>query len=516
VVLSTLNQVPLDVNTNLLILFSSKSVPFDCKRNLLVSATESNPLIDYKETWLPIYGRLARLRGQGFPLLYDHSNSDPVALEILEPRFKVLRVGYDLFHEIAFLFSEGQPIEYAQIPTLEYHISMLRNWILDAGIPVVEIPPVPGRHRFFACLTHDVDFVGIRNHRFDHTMWGFIHRALVGSCKGFLKGTCSFEKLVRNWIAVFSLPLIYLGVLDDFWDRFNAYSELEEGLCSTFFLIPFKDRAGDNLQGKYRARRAARYDIGDVRKQAQNLTSRGFEISLHGIDAWHSAEKGKKELERIAETTGQKDIGVRMHWLSYDRDSPVILDQAGFEYDSTLGYNETIGFKVGTTQVFQPLEVNHLLELPLNIQDTALFFPGRMALNDVQAWALCQSILATVELFGGIVTILWHMRSLAPERLWGDFYDRLLQELLDRGAWFGTANQVTQWFRRRRSVNFEEVRFEKHTLKLQLKCEDYQADVPLILRVHQHRKDGSVKSIIEESYIDIPWSGESCIEISLA
>ena len=152
---------------------------------------------------------------------------------------------------MAFLLSEGQPVENALIPTLELHISLLREWIVGAGIPLVEIPPVPWGYQFIACLTHDVDFAGIRRHKLDHTMWGFIYRALVGSLLGFFRGTGSFDRLVKNWIAVFSLPLVYLGLLDDFWDHFDRYAELEKGLSSTFFLIPFKHRVGDKVHGEY-------------------------------------------------------------------------------------------------------------------------------------------------------------------------------------------------------------------------------------------------------------------------
>ena len=38
--------------------------------------------------------------------------------------------------------------------------------------------------------------------------------------------------------------------------------------------------------------------------------------------------------------------------------------------------------------------------------------------------------------FGGTLTINWHDRSLAPERLWGEFYSDLIQDLKNRGAWF--------------------------------------------------------------------------------
>ena len=50
----------------------------------------------------------------------------------------------------------------------------------------------------------------------------------------------------------------------------------------------------------------------------------------------------------------------------------------------------------------------------------------------------------------------WHDRSLAPERLWGGCYRELVQDLKNRGAWFATGGQAVAWFRKRRSVVFEE------------------------------------------------------------
>ena len=45
-----------------------------------------------------------------------------------------------------------------------------------------------------------------------------------------------------------------------------------------------------------------------------------------------------------------------------------------------VGYNETVGFRAGTSQVFAPIGTKHLLELPLHIQDTSLLYPGPHAL----------------------------------------------------------------------------------------------------------------------------------------
>jgi hypothetical protein len=515
VILCTRDNANSELKAKLIIICSSTSIQFDDGRDVSLSKVTSNQLIDVSGIKLPIYGNLARFHCQGTPLIYDQNDSAPVVVEFIEPHGKILRVGYDLFHEIAFLLSEGQPTDKAQIPTLESHIALLREWIIDAGVPVVEVPPIPYGHNFIACLTHDVDFVSIRNHRFDHTMWGFIYRAIIGSLVEYARGRSSWDRVAKNWSAVVSIPLIHMGALEDFWDQFENYAEIEKDHSSTFFMIPFKDKAGELGEGQFSNRRGTHYDISEVRTQVSNLLKQGFEIGLHGIDAWHSEEKGKYELRRIVDATGQKEVGVRMHWLCFDRDSPLILEKAGFNYDSSFGYNETIGFKGGTTQVFQPLGANILLELPLHIQDTALFFPRRMDLNDYQAWDLCQGIMNTVVRFGGVITILWHLRSLAPERLWGDFYKRLLQELRERGAWFGSASQVVQWFRRRRSVVFEELNLEGKMINLHMKCECYESETPLILRVHNPRKEGSEESKPEQSYVDIPWRGESPVNIPL-
>ena len=69
----------------------------------------------------------------------------------------MIRLGFDLFAEVRHLLTEGQPTEFASIPTLDLHISLLRELIVSQGMALVEIPPLPAGHRFIVCLTHDVD-----------------------------------------------------------------------------------------------------------------------------------------------------------------------------------------------------------------------------------------------------------------------------------------------------------------------------------------------------------------------
>ena len=158
-----------------------------------------------------------------------------------------------------------------------------------------------------------------------------------------------------------------------------------------------------------------------LKKKYRQLLSQGCEIGVHGIDAWRDAEKGRRELERIHEATGASEMGIRMHWLYFNDQSPQILEEAGFRYDSTLGYNDAVGYRSGTVQVYRPIGVKKLLELPMNIQDTALFFPDRMGLNEEDAWQLINALLENADRYGGVLTINWHDQKPGPGKTMGRY-----------------------------------------------------------------------------------------------
>lgn len=392
-----------------------------------------------------------------------------------------------MFDEIRFLLESGQPEKYAHIPTLEIHIAILRNFILAEGIPVLEIPPTPAGFDFVCCLTHDVDFLGIRNHRFDHTMFGFLYRAVIGSLINLVKKKISWKQMLENFRAVLLLPAVYLGIIQDFWITFDKYMQIEKDLRSTFFFLPYKNYSGNRLNGKRAARRASKYDIIDAKQHVEYLMARGCEIGLHGIDAWNGVEKGLKEFDRISSLTGRSDLGVRMHWLYFNSESPMVLEKAGFLYDSTYGYNNSVGFRAGTSQVFRPLSTERLLELPLQIQDTALFYSNRMGLDEDSALELCRMLFRINSMYGGGVVINWHHRSIAPERLWGEFYEKLLHHLREYRVWFGTAGEVVCWFDKRRKVQFEEVKLKNGGLKVKICGQEGFSGPDLILRLYKPR-----------------------------
>jgi hypothetical protein len=294
----------------------------------------------------------------------------------------------------------------------------------------------------------------LRNHRFDHTTLGFLYRATVGTLLDLLRGQRTLREAMRNLLAALKLPLVQIGVTRDFWATFDRYAELDQGGRSSFFVIPYRGRPGRSAVGQAPQGRAAGYGAAEIATQLKKLIAAGCEVGLHGVDAWLDSAEGRREADEILRLTEtQEGIGVRMHWLYFDDEhSPQTLEEAGIAYDSTVGYNNNVGYRAGTGQVYKPLGTSRLLELPLHIMDTALFYPAHLNLSRKAAWERVGPILENAERFGGCVTVNWHDRSIAPERCWDGFYVDLVDELKNRGAWFATAAECVAWFRERRSV----------------------------------------------------------------
>jgi hypothetical protein len=511
-VITTTGNVPGDLHTSLLAVYDSRSIRFDSETGVVAKATSSSEWLEYADGEIPLYGAVLAFEPAGQPLLLAKGRNQLVGLEFGHAAYRVARVGYDLFQEVEFLLSEGQPPENAHVPTLELHIAVLRNIMTSAGLAFVEIPPAPAGYEFMACLTHDVDFTGIREHKFDSTMWGFVYRALVGSLIAALRGRLAWSKCWTNWQAVFSLPLVYSGLKADLWLEFDCYAEIEKDLGSTYFFIPFKNRPGTRDGRSAPKRRGAKYDLSRITDQVHKLVTNGCEVGLHGIDAWQDSQKAQVEAAPIRDLAGRSEVGIRMHWLYFDRNSPKVLAEAGFSYDSTFGYNDAVGFRGGTAQIFSIPPANSFLELPLIIQDTALFYPGRMHLSESEAMKACRQVIQQTVRFGGAVTVNWHTRSLSPERLWGDFYQEFIAELRAHRVWFGTASEVVDWFRMRRAVRFERVQFNEDGVKLKIDSPPLGKSPAFFVRVHHPRTSvhaGTSASPNSSLHSDVLWNGHA-------
>lgn len=513
VVITTCEEVPENLSVRALVVYSSVQTAIDDQIGVRAASTRRRDWVNWQGTHLPVYGDLAVFQGSGQPLINRRGTSETVGACIGGPERLIVRVGYDLFWEVQFLLSQGQPAENAHIPTLDTHISLLRAVMVGLCVPFVEVPPVPAGYDFMACLTHDVDFVGIRDHKFDRTMWGFLYRSTVVSLLKALLGKLSWSKCLRNWAAAASLPLIHLGLREDFWLEFERYVDIERPFGSTFFFLPFNGVAGTLGPKAAPKSRAAKYDISEIKDDVAKLLRNGCDVGLHGIDAWQDVQSARSERSRVREVTGESPHGIRIHWLYWNEGSPEILEQAGFAYDSTFGYNCAIGFRAGTTQAFCPLGAKNLLELPLNIQDSALFYPDRMALSEKEALDACRGLLNSMCAAGGSLTVNWHTRSLSPERLWDEFYAALLKEIQTHHVWFSTAQQIVDWFRKRRALRFDSVSFAENSVRMSVSTPGGRPLPSFVVRMYHPKSVPHVPDMpLTCGYTEVPWSGEDELE----
>jgi len=507
VLLCSNSTVP-ENDARLLLLYGSQQHAFERCRGIKTQSLRGHQFVSFRGERMPIYGNCLLFDGQDDKVLLHVGTNSAAAISTASGGRAVVRLGFDLFEEVLHLLTKGQPAKLAGIPTLELHISFLRELIVRQGVPFTEILPMPAGYQFTVCLTHDVDHPRVRYHMCDHTMFGFLYRALIGSVIDFCRARRSLRQVVTNWKAAFSLPLVFAGLAKDFWNQLDRYLALEKGLPSTFFVIPTKGDAGVDSEGRRKSKRASRYALTDIADDLKKLLSANREIAVHGIDAWRDSAKGRRECERVQKTTGTTETGVRMHWLYFDSQAPLTLEKAGFSYDSTVGYNETIGYRAGTAQVFKHANVDRLLELPLHIMDTALFYPSYMNLSDDEARAAMLPLIENVTRFGGVLTINWHDRSLGPERLWADVYVTLLRDLRAQTPWFATALQTVSWFRWRRTASFVRIAHDGNSVRVRTATDPAAADLPaLTLRVYNsasssHKLGSKENALFEDFTID--------------
>src|SRR5437879_6062852 len=291
------NSLVPENNAGLLLLYGAQRQAFEECRSMKTRPAPGRDFVSFRGERMPIYGSCILFDGGGNEVLLHEGTNSPAAVSVASGTQAVVRLGFDLFQEVRYLLTQGQPAEFASIPTLDLHISLLRELIVSCEVPLVEILPAPAGHRFIVCLTHDIDHARVRNHKCDHTMFGFLYRALIGSVIDFCRGRRSLRQVALNWKAAFSLPLVFIGLAKDFWNQLDQYLALEKDLASTFFVIPTKGDAGVDRDGRTNGKRAARYSLTDIADDLQKLLAANREIAVHGIDAWRDSAKGRDERE---------------------------------------------------------------------------------------------------------------------------------------------------------------------------------------------------------------------------
>ena len=174
------------------------------------------------------------------------------------------------------------------------------------------------------------------------------------------------------------------------------------------------------------------YDVSrDKRLQEKccELLSDGHKIGLHG--SFYSAEDETlffKEKEALEEVINAGINKTRQHWLNYSEIStPYILDKAGIKFDSSIGFNDILGFRSGIASIYNPYDHRNqrafsFYEMPLVIMDAHI--EDHTKCDEDFDWLF--KCFDTVKNFA--VSVDWHQRGASLEYGWFDSYEKLCRK----------------------------------------------------------------------------------------
>lgn len=248
------------------------------------------------------------------------------------------------------------------------------------------------------------------------------------------------------------LILDFLQKKNEYWN----FSELldqyrKKGIKSSFF---FLSKPWERLN--------YRYNIQTVKFKNlfRDIQVAGHEIGLHSsrfaFDKPNKYEKQRKKLEKII---GRRVAGVRQHFLRVK--FPIgwrYFENSGFQYDSSCGYNNAIGFRAGTCLPFQTFDfeknkTNALYEIPFCIMDYPWITNGKQFDDN---WKRYLNIFRITQEYNGLLNILWHPNNLA-ETLFRPYWDEMLEWFDGINFYQGTLHEIFQWIKKAQGVKLMNV-----------------------------------------------------------
>jgi len=281
----------------------------------------------------------------------------------------------------------------------------------------------PDNKPFGVCLTHDVDEIYPPISHILYSSFLCLKSRNISLLKKFLLGKNKEYSPYWNFKKIVSIERKYDAV-------------------SSFYLISAN-----------RDIKRFRYNVEDLEEELRNLIDMGCEVGLHGgYYSCNDPDAIKSEKGRLESVLGKKIIGYRNHYLQFKiPETWEILQDLGFKYDTTLGYNEGIGFRNGMCHPFKPYNLTtekemDILEIPLIIMDSALFFETK---NFDIAWATAKKMIDTVEQLNGIITLNWHSDTFnCPfKRDRERIYDKILDYCYKKNAWLTNGCEITNWWK---------------------------------------------------------------------
>jgi hypothetical protein len=128
------NSMVPENNARLLFLYGAQRQAFEECRSIRTISASKHDFVSLRGERMPIYGSCLLFNSPGNEVLIHERTKSAAAVSITSGDQMVVRVGFDVFEEVRYLLTRGQPAEFASIPTLDLHISLLRELIVRPSL----------------------------------------------------------------------------------------------------------------------------------------------------------------------------------------------------------------------------------------------------------------------------------------------------------------------------------------------------------------------------------------------
>ncbi|QMU28985.1 polysaccharide deacetylase family protein [Adhaeribacter radiodurans] len=324
----------------------------------------------------------------------------------------------DNFGRFPYAESLQSKYDFITIPVVNYYFDILKTAIEQVyGLKLISI--LAHEAPFTTCLTHDIDNC--------QTAWR------VEGIQALKQGKWSrFSKLLKQKISG----------QDNWCNVPEVIQEVQKyNVTSTFFFL------ANNR--KYKGIANADYDISQSRYHAwlPLLKQKKFEVGIHGS---HITSFTKNKLQTEVKKLKLPVHGNRFHYLRFEPQiTPQLLEEAGMNYDTTLGFSEHFGFRHGTCFPFQLFnfkkrEAFRFFEVPLHLMDATLHHPKYLQLSASEILPAITPMLQEIKKFGGCFTWLWHNENFSIHNLTNGplAFHQIMEYLQEQGSGFKTISAV--------------------------------------------------------------------------
>lgn len=304
---------------------------------------------------------------------------------------------------------------FVEIPIANEYIEWLLKWIRYLK-PEYNKKLLFKDYQFTACLSHDVD----RIEKYTYPLVNDIKK---------LKN-CGLNHIREIFLHT-------LKNIDHKYDPFNTFEYLRKcekkyGFSSSFYFMTGGETSYDN-----------NYRIDDVYDLIKKLEKDDCEIGYHySFNAYKNLKLRMQEKTILDEKVKNHVYGGRNHYLRFR--APIswkISQQVNLLYDTTVGYNDMIGFRCGLCTPYKVFDIFDnseldIWEIPLIIMDGALKF-GQTTIgkeNDVKNQI--KKYIDIVREYNGTFSVLWHNSSF-DQPIWNGskkIYEWMLNYLYNNGA----------------------------------------------------------------------------------